>query len=78
VDTDLIEIIGESKAKISSMEERLQNIEKDQKVILEFIAEQKVGKRFIWAFLAVVGTIFAVLNDFISAIPKLFSAKGLN
>ena len=76
--TDLIEIIGESKAKISNMEEKLQHIEEDQKVILEFISEQKAGKRFIWAFLAVVGTIFAVLNDFISAIPKLFSAKGLN
>lgn len=78
METELIEIVGESKAKIASMEEDIKEIKENQKVILQFITEQKVGKRFVWALFAFVAAIVALLNDFLSSIPKLFTFKGFH
>lgn len=83
MDTDLYEAIGEHRADIKSIKEELKAIRikidedtstflKRQDTILEFIAEQKAGRKYILLFLGSVATFAAFFKDIISAASSIF------
>ena len=43
----VFQALGESKAEIIALKEDVREIKENQKVILEFISEQKAGKKYM-------------------------------
>ena len=83
MDSDLYQAIGEHRADIISIKEELKairhKIEEDtstflkrQDTILEFIAEQKAGRKYILLFLGSVATFAAFFKDLLTAAVSLF------
>jgi len=72
MDERIFEIIGSLEADNVSIKEDLKELRENQKPILEFIAEQKAGRKFIWLFFGVVAGIAAFFKDVTNAFYNLF------
>lgn len=73
MDEKTLETIGSLKADNASIKEDLKELKENQKPMLEFIAEQKAGRKFIWLFFGVIAGIAAFFKDVINAFYNLFN-----
>ena len=64
----ILRTVGEHDADISTLKTNIAEIKANQKIILEYITEQKVGKKYIWLFLGVIAGVVAFIKDIVSAV----------
>ena len=72
----VFQALGESKAEIIALKEDVREIKENQKVILEFISEQKAGKKYMWIFFGTIATFITFFKDVISTLSGFLSFKG--
>ena len=78
MDPELYQIIGEHKADITSLKQDLKEIKDNQKVFIEFVTEQKAGRKYVWIIFASVAGLISFGKDIIAAISGIFTLKGLH
>lgn len=69
--------LGENKADISSLKNDVAEIKDSQKVLIEFVVEQKAGRRYVWMFFGAVASIIAFGKDVFQFINNLLTLKGV-
>lgn len=69
--------LGENKAEIITLKEDVHEIKETQKVIIEFITEQKAGKKYMWVFFGTIATFITFFKDAISTLSGFLSFKGI-
>lgn len=74
---EIYEALGENKAEISSLKSDVTEIKNNQKVIIEFIVEQKAGRRYVWMLFGAVASIIAFGKDVFQFINNLLTFKGV-
>lgn len=72
----VFQALGESKAEIIALKEDVREIKENQKVFLEFISEQKAGKKYMWILFGTIATFITFFKDVISTLSGFFSFKG--
>ncbi len=66
----ILRTVGEHDADIIILKTDIAEIKVNQKIILEYITEQKVGKKYIWLFLGAIAGVVAFIKDIVSAVSS--------
>lgn len=74
---EIYKALGENKADISSLKNDVAEIKNSQKVFIEFITEQKAGRRYVWMLFGGVASIIAFGKDVFQFINNLLTFKGV-
>lgn len=77
-DPDIYQALGEHNANISSLKVDIKEIKDNQKTILEFIAEQKTGRKYVWILFGSITGLVTLGRDILSTIQNYFTLKGLH
>lgn len=72
IDDHTLETIGCLKADNVFIKKDLEELKKNQQLMLDFIAEQKAGRKFVWIFLGAVASLVAFVKDIGSVFTSLF------
>lgn len=64
MDPTTIEDVVVLKVTTSRIQEDVKELKEQQKAVLDFIAEQKTGRKFVWLFLGIIASLVAVVKDF--------------
>lgn len=78
VDPELYEAIGAHNADIASLKKDIQEIKDNQKVFVEFVTEQKAGRKYVWLIFASIAGLVSFGKDIIGAVSNFFTLKGLH
>lgn len=60
------------KVITANMQDDIKEIKDNQKVILEFVAEQKAGRKVVWMLVGAAAGLLAIIKDFGSIFTSLF------
>lgn len=60
------------KVITSNMQDDIKEIKENQKGILDFIAEQKAGRKIVWILVGAAAGLLAIVKDFGSILTSLF------
>lgn len=60
------------KVTTSGMQEDIKEVKENQKVILEFIAEQKAGRKIVWMLFGAMAGLVALTKDIGSIFTSFF------
>ncbi len=77
MDSDLYQIIGEHKAEIASLKKSIEEISENQKIFIQFVTEQKAGRKFIWLLFGTLASVATFGKEVLQAISSLLSFKGI-
>lgn len=74
---ELYQAIGTHNADILALKEDIKEIKENQKAMINFINEQKAGRKYIWMIFTSIAAIATFARDIGSFFVNLFSLKGL-
>lgn len=78
VDPGIYQTIGAHNADISSLKKDIEEIKENQKVFVEFVTEQKAGRKYVWLLFASIAGFVSFGKDIVQAIAGFFTLKGLH
>lgn len=74
---EIYRALGENKADISSLKSDVAEIKDNQKILIEFMAEQKAGRRYVWMLFGAIASIIAFGKNVFQFFNHLFTFKGI-
>jgi hypothetical protein len=77
VDLELYQVIGAHNSDIASLKKDIQEIKDNQKVFVEFVTEQKAGRKFIWLLFGTLASVATFGKEVLQAISSFLSFKGI-
>jgi len=75
---EIHEAIGEHRADIAVIKVTLTKVETNQEKMMEFINEQKAGRKYVWIFLGSVAAIATFARDFLNGPSNFLTIKSLH
>lgn len=72
-DTTTKEDVAGLKVTTALMQEDIKEIKDNQKVMLEFVAEQRAGRKVIWMIFGAAAAITAIAKDFGQLFTSFFN-----
>jgi len=71
-DTSTRDDVVALKVTTSDMQEDIKEIKENQKVILEFVAEQKAGRKIVWLIFGAMAGLVALTKDVGTILSNFF------